>query len=156
MVIIRIIIKKYYYRQHCGEAYVQGLMDGEAMELLKGDGCEARNFTFCWNKINSRGQLLVAYSHGFIINDFKHSVMHMSSQVLSIIMGWHSHTSWIETEALPMLAYSLSSSLNILLQMILQFSSFYTSYFMGLLFTRISFFFPIPPQICKLVLAVLI
>jgi hypothetical protein len=33
--------------QVLGEAYIQGIMDGEALELLKSKECEARDFVFC-------------------------------------------------------------------------------------------------------------
>jgi len=35
------------YFKVVGEAYVQGLMDGEAMELLESEKVKARSFTFC-------------------------------------------------------------------------------------------------------------
>jgi hypothetical protein len=35
------------YFQVLGEAYIQGLMDGEALKFLNDSGCELGDFTFC-------------------------------------------------------------------------------------------------------------
>ena len=43
-----VVIRPYGQRfKVIGEAYVQGLMDGEAMELLKSGGVQSQNFVFC-------------------------------------------------------------------------------------------------------------
>jgi hypothetical protein len=43
-----IVIRPYgNYFQVLGEAYVQGIMDGEAVEFLESGQCETRDFVFC-------------------------------------------------------------------------------------------------------------